>query len=100
VLHMDPIVTDDEEMSAMRQQMVEILQGIDSGLSMHDFRAVMGETHNNLIFDVVVPYGMKLSNIAIKDAIDAAMADSLAGCYSVVTFDRAYTLGNSEPERR
>ncbi|MEG1943036.1 MAG: cation diffusion facilitator family transporter, partial [Angelakisella sp.] len=31
VLHMDPIVTDDEEMSAMRQQMVEILQGIDRG---------------------------------------------------------------------
>lgn len=56
VLHMDPIDIDDPFTNKMRAIVEKIVVDIDSGLSIHDFRVVKGETHNNLIFDVVIPY--------------------------------------------
>ncbi|MEG0943720.1 MAG: cation diffusion facilitator family transporter [Angelakisella sp.] len=93
VLHLDPIVTDNAEMSAMREQVTQLLHSIDPGLTMHDFRAVLGETHNNLIFDVVVPYTLKQSNLELQDRIDIGLSERLPGCYGVITFDRTYTSG-------
>lgn len=52
---MDPIVTDDESINDLRRKVDEIVRGIDDKLSMHDFRVVMGKTHSNLIFDVLLP---------------------------------------------
>lgn len=90
VLHLDPIVADNPQVAEMRSRVTALLGEIDPGLTMHDFRAVLGESHNNLVFDVVVPYGMKLSNTQLQDRIDTALGDCLPGCYAVVTFDRAY----------
>lgn len=88
VLHLDPIVTDDAETAALREQVQGLLRGLEHGLAMHDFRVVPGETHNNLIFDVAVPYGLKQTNAQLQAQIDAALAERLPGCYAVVTFDR------------
>lgn len=59
VLHMDPIDTDDEFTNEMRSQVKIIVKNIDDSLSIHDFRVVKGNTHNNLIFDIVIPYSCK-----------------------------------------
>ena len=56
-IHMDPIVTDDENTNAVRSKLENTLQEIDPRLSMHDFRMVPGEKKINLIFDCVLPCG-------------------------------------------
>ena len=54
-IHMDPIVTDNEEVLAMKAKVEEMVHFLDGSFSMHDFRMVKGPTRTNLIFDVEVP---------------------------------------------
>ena len=54
-IHMDPIVTDDARVDALRTLCGEVLEKVDPVLRFHDFRVVQGPTHTNLIFDVAVP---------------------------------------------
>mgnify|MGYP002792619295 FL=1 len=54
-IHMDPIVTDDKEVLAMKAKVEEMVHFLDESFSMHDFRMVKGKTRTNLIFDVEVP---------------------------------------------
>ena len=54
-IHMDPIVTDDKEVLAMKAKVEEMVHFLDESFSMHDSRMVKGSTRTNLIFDVEVP---------------------------------------------
>lgn len=54
-IHMDPIATNDETVQKYRELMKEILHEYNASFSFHDFRIVKGETHTNLIFDLVTP---------------------------------------------
>ena len=54
-IHMDPIVTDDKEVLAMKAKVEEMVHFLDESFSMHDFRMVRGSTRTNLIFDVELP---------------------------------------------
>ena len=88
-IHMDPIVTHDETVNALREMAIRVVKGIDERLSTHDFRVVQGPTHTNLIFDVEAPFECKLSDAEIKQAINAALrARTDATYFAVVTVDR------------
>lgn len=54
-IHMDPIATNDETVQKYRDMIAKILHDYDPSFSFHDFRVVKGETHTNLIFDLVTP---------------------------------------------
>ena len=58
VIHYDPVLTDDVEWTQMRQTVENLVVGIDSCLSVHDFRLVRGANHTKLVFDLSVPYHM------------------------------------------
>ena len=90
VIHLDPIVTDDERVNALRVKMAQIIRGIDPLLSMHDFRVVLGETHSNLIFDVSVPFACTQADDEITQAIYSAVSRTEGQSYAVVTIDHAY----------
>ena len=68
-IHMDPIVTDDELVNALRQKTAEAVKKIHPLMHIHDFRFVAGATHTNLIFDVVVPFEVKMSDAEVKNAV-------------------------------
>lgn len=55
VIHMDPIETKDETTLQVKKQLEQTLAEVDSEVSLHDFRMVVGENQINLIFDMVVP---------------------------------------------
>ncbi|MFH1512154.1 MAG: cation diffusion facilitator family transporter [Bacillota bacterium] len=55
VIHMDPTVTDDPKINALRKQLADYLHTFDKRLSMHDFRVVPGERQINLVFDCLLP---------------------------------------------
>ena len=56
VIHMDPVETKDEHVLEVRHQVEQILDAVDSRVSIHDFRMVDGKEQINLIFDMVVPF--------------------------------------------
>lgn len=70
-IHMDPVVVDDEEVDRYKALADEIIKDYDRSFTFHDFRVVKGETHTNLIFDLIIPFcddneKAKISNDLIK----------------------------------
>jgi cation diffusion facilitator family transporter len=89
-IHMDPIESDNEEIAAMREQVAELVRRIDPAISIHDFRAVPGKTHTNLIFDAVVPPGLPMTEEAVAERIRLLVADAYPNHYAVVDIDQSY----------
>ncbi len=58
-IHMDPVDNEDERVESLRILVQTVIEDIDKRLDMHDFRVVFGETHTNLIFDLVIPFDFK-----------------------------------------
>ena len=90
VIHLDPVVVDDELTNELRHTVHEILKEIDPLLTMHDFRFVSGATHSNLIFDVVVPNSYKLSDDELRETIDRKVKELNPTYFTVITLDRNY----------
>lgn len=89
-IHMDPIVTADENVNRVHHQFEEFLANIDPALSLHDFRMVPGQGHINVIFDCVLPASYKNRDELLKSL--NAYARSLDDRYRlVVQFDTDYT---------
>jgi len=87
-IHMDPIVTNDETVNALRERTTMLLCSIDERLSMHDFRVVSGPSHTNLIFDIEAPFECKLSDAEIKQKVAAGLASWEGTHFAVLTVDR------------
>ena len=87
-IHMDPIVTDDEEVNALRARVAAAVAGLGEGMNIHDFRFVRGNTHTNLIFDVAVPFECKLSEEEVRRAVADAVSRLDPSYFVVLTIDR------------
>ena len=92
VIHMDPIVMDDEHTTALRTAVAEKVQAIDPRLTIHDFRTVPGPTHTNLIFDVVVPYDVKLTDEQVRQQVGQLVKQIAGNYFAVVQIDHSYVL--------
>ncbi len=90
VIHMDPIQTDNERVNALRELAQTVCGEVYEGMKLHDFRMVEGNTHTNLIFDVVVPHAIKMSDSEIKDAIDRKLKEHDSKLFTVVTVDKDF----------
>lgn len=91
VIHMDPIITDDERINALKQQVGQALNRIDSRLTFHDFRVVDGPTHTNIIFDIVKPHNFEMKDSALKNAVDGRVKAIDPSFFTVITVEYAYT---------
>ncbi len=90
-IHMDPIDTDNEAIAEKKAAVVALIDSMNEGLSIHDFRMVVGTTHTNLIFDVVVPVGYKKTEDALKQQIEQLVQGKWPECFTVIKIDYAYT---------
>ncbi len=93
VIHMDPIVTDDEDVNRARNLMSQRIAEFYNGMTIHDFRMVKGEQQNNLIFDVCVPSDCKLSHKQIRSAIQGLATDIDKTYQCVITVDHDFSGG-------
>lgn len=90
VIHMDPVVVGNPLIEELKRTEKGILAEIDSKLSLHDFRVVMGPTHTNLIFDVVIPFKYKLSDEELVGQLKSRTRELLGEEYFlVVKVDKA-----------
>ena len=90
-IHMDPIVVDDEEVQYYKDLTQRLLNSYNSEYSFHDFRVVKGETHTNLIFDVVVPIDKNYNKNEIIDGITNAFKQENEKLCLVLTIEHSYT---------
>lgn len=90
IVHMDPIVTKDEAVNDMRHWLAEEVKKIHPELTVHDLRMVPGTTHANMIFDCVVPRGLKETDEEIKEAISALVKETHPHIFCVITIDHSY----------
>lgn len=87
-IHMDPVVTDDDDVNELKEFLLQTLSDAGLNFSIHDFRVVIGETHTNLIFDVVLPFDSPMNEVTVKEKICEAVSEKRANCYCVITVDR------------
>ena len=83
-IHMDPVATKDERVLALKEQCKTIVKNIGDSLSLHDFRVVLGESHTNLIFDVVIPYEFALSDAETTQLIQEKVWEQIGNNYFTV----------------
>ena len=90
VIHMDPIDTQNEQLSALRDEVREIVQSVDERLKIHDFRMVPGHTHTNLIFDILAPVNFALSDGELIERVKGAVKERHSDFFCVIKVDKAY----------
>jgi len=91
VIHMDPVSTKDEKTLELKQVVTNIVKEVDESLSIHDFRVVMGPTHTNLIFDMVVPFDFPLPDVDVADQVQNKIWKYNPVYFAVIEIDKAYT---------
>lgn len=88
-IHMDPIAINDNEVQKLKCDMIDIVVDIDKRITIHDFRVVKGDTHTNLIFEVLVPYKFDMPKEQLTELIEKKTKDKLGEQYfTVVEVDR------------
>ena len=83
-IHMDPVVTTDKRVDELKARCNNILKEIDEVLSLHDFRVVFGDTHTNLIFDIVIPHNFRISDKDTLKLIQEKIKSSIGKNYFAV----------------
>lgn len=91
VIHMDPIVVNDEHIDLLHAMVLDIVLEIDESLAIHDFRVVDGPTHTNLIFDLVVPYHYEITGNKLTEMIAKKLAGVNSRMFAVITVEQSYT---------
>ena len=87
-IHLDPIETDNEEVNFNKKKVDVILKNIDESLSFHDFRMVFGETHINVLFDVVIPFDSRITLEQVKTELEDKYKDEKIKHFFVLGLDR------------
>lgn len=87
-IHMDPIVTDDEHINALKIKVQDAVREVGETFSIHDFRCVAGPTHTNLIFDVEIPFEEKRSSKEISALIEKQIKNIDKTYFAVINIDR------------
>lgn len=90
VIHPDPLVFDDDRINALHAMVNKIIKEIDPNLTIHDFRVVDGPTHTNLIFDLVRPYGFKMSDKELENTVKSKIKAEKDNCFVVMTVESDY----------
>lgn len=90
IIHMDPVDTDDKRIAEMREAVAAIARAISPELTIHDFRMVPGESHTNLIFDLVLPHRFELSSEESCRRISEAVAACWPDYNCVIKAEKSY----------
>ena len=95
IIHMDPIVTDNEEVTEMRSKLSKIVKLIHKDAKVYDLRIIPGSTPT-LIFHVSVPYDVQQTNDDILNAIVQSVKalDSRYKC--IIDIDKTYFSNNAQ----
>lgn len=89
-IHMDPIVTDDEEINRMRELVEKQITEMNKEYSIHDFRMTDGGEHINLIFDLVIPRDSKIDKEEVQKEAQKRLHDINNKINAVIKVEYSY----------
>ncbi|MBR6802133.1 MAG: cation transporter [Eubacteriaceae bacterium] len=89
-IHLDPIVVNDEEVTKMYKFTKAAAKAVDENFNIHDFRMTKGDTHINVIFDLVVPTDSKYSIDEAVKAVSAKITEEIPDCSAVIRGEHPY----------
>lgn len=90
-IHMDPIVVNDAEVEKYKAMCDRIIKSYNPEYSFHDFRMVKGDTHTNLIFDVVTTFDKGYDKAKITKDITDLFKQEDETINLVMTIEHSYT---------
>ncbi|HIT65325.1 MAG TPA: cation transporter [Candidatus Ventrimonas merdavium] len=91
VIHMDPVEVNNAQVTHLKEMAVEVITGLDSRLSLHDFRVVEGTRRINLIFDLVVPRDYtKVMQDELKQQVCQKIKERDERCYCVIQVENSF----------
>ena len=87
-IHLDPIAVNDEVTNELKKIATDAARSVNESITIHDFRAVIGNTHTNLIFDIVLPFESKLSEAEVIKAVSDNVSALRENTFCVIKVDR------------
>lgn len=89
-IHMDPLELENEYVSGLHKKVKEILKNFDEEISFHDFRVVKGNSHTNIIFDIVIPFEKGYTENDFQKILQEKFKNEEQKYYFVLTLDRPF----------
>ena len=90
VVHYDPICITDEEVNKLKAYISNRVTEIHKDITIHDLRVVHGVERNIAIFDMVVPYTIKISDKELKEEISLKIKEEYPSYDTNITIDKSY----------
>ena len=90
VIHTDPIDTRDPRLNEIKATVKGLLDSLGEGMKAHDFRLVPGQTHTNIVFDVVIPVNCKIAPDVLERSISTAVVATNPQYRCVIRIERDY----------
>ncbi len=88
-IHMDPIVTDDKQVTAMKEKLSTLIKLIDKSAQIYDLRIVPGKL-KTLIFHVSIPYDLEETDKELKKSIKNSINSIEPDYDCIINIDRVY----------
>lgn len=89
-LHIDPVVENDTETAGYEKLVKDILAEIDDKLSLHDFRLIHNAETVSLVYDIELPFDLKMSNEALETEIAKRLKEKGKHVKMHIHFDRGF----------
>lgn len=83
-IHMDPVAVHDPLTLSLKQKVQETIKAYKADWDFHDFRVVHGDTHTNLLFDLVVPFDADMSEQEIRSKTEQLIHEKIGEEYFAV----------------
>lgn len=95
IIHIDPIVTDDEQVNSVREKISHLVKLLHRNAKVYDLRIIPGKKPT-LIFHLSVPYDIEPSDNEIEESV----SDSIRAIYDnykcIIDVDRNYFESKSD----
>ena len=91
VIHMDPVDNESERVKELQKLTRDIVHELDPAFDIHDFRMNEGETHANLIFDLVITHETHLKSKEIRAYIQKRLKETDPKLHAVVKIEYSFT---------
>ncbi|MDO4503920.1 MAG: cation diffusion facilitator family transporter [Clostridia bacterium] len=89
IIHMDPVVTDDEHVVDMKEKLSKIIKLVHKNAQIYDLRIIPGN-QPTLIFHISVPYYIIQKDSEIKSAVELSIKALDPKYKCIIEIDRIY----------
>ena len=85
--HLDPIVTDNQEVNELKEKVVLAVKELNERFSLHDFRLVCGERRTNVLFDIAIPYDTEMTKTEIAEKVREIISNIDSKYCAIITVE-------------